>query len=183
MNLQPGNPQNQRPQDFRDDRQQLHPLTLSVPLLPWQGPEPRVQGCQTTPTRGQQLPGGMELSLPAEQAWARGSGLRVQLSPFPVVLLAVMWEPTLSLRFQEPPPGESPPELALLVLYPGPGPEVTVTGAGLLGTQVLGLYRGLPQPQEPSLIAGREEVFCFVFFNPLAAGKGSSFPGRTWKGW
>ncbi|XP_028377311.2 muellerian-inhibiting factor [Phyllostomus discolor] len=53
----------------------------------------------------------------------------------------VTWEPTPSLRFQEPPPGESPPELALLVLYPGPGPEVTVTGAGLLGTQSLCLSR------------------------------------------
>ncbi|XP_016065167.1 PREDICTED: muellerian-inhibiting factor [Miniopterus natalensis] len=54
----------------------------------------------------------------------------------------VTWEPTPSLRFQEPPPGEmSPPELALLVLYPGPGPEVTVTGAGLLGAQNLCLSR------------------------------------------
>ncbi|XP_069353993.1 muellerian-inhibiting factor [Eulemur rufifrons] len=50
----------------------------------------------------------------------------------------VTWEPTPSLRFQEPPPGgASPPELALLVLYPGHGPEVTVTGAGLLGAQSL----------------------------------------------
>lgn len=41
------------------------------------------------------------------------------------------------LKFQEPLPGEaSPLELALLVLYPGPGPEVTVTGAGLPGAQV-----------------------------------------------
>ncbi|EPQ03136.1 Splicing factor 3A subunit 2 [Myotis brandtii] len=48
----------------------------------------------------------------------------------------VIWEPTPSLRFQEPPSGEiSPSEMALLVLYPGSGPEVTVTGAGLLGTQ------------------------------------------------
>ncbi|CAK6445677.1 unnamed protein product [Pipistrellus nathusii] len=54
----------------------------------------------------------------------------------------VTWEPTPSLRFQEPPSGEiSPPEMALLVLYPGPGPEVTVTGAGLLGTQSLCLSR------------------------------------------
>ncbi|XP_036097805.1 muellerian-inhibiting factor [Molossus molossus] len=54
----------------------------------------------------------------------------------------VTWEPTPSLRFQEPPPGEiSPPERALLVLYPGPGPEVTVMGAGLLGTQSLCLSR------------------------------------------
>ncbi|KAI4541460.1 hypothetical protein MG293_008602 [Ovis ammon polii] len=50
----------------------------------------------------------------------------------------VTWEPTPLLRFQEPPPGgASPPELALLVLYPGPGLEVTVTGAGLPGTQSL----------------------------------------------
>lgn len=61
------------------------------------------------------------------------------VSPFPVVLGIVTWEPTPSLRFQEPPHGEiGPLELALLVLYPGPGPEVTVVGAGLLGTQVLG---------------------------------------------
>ncbi|KAM8765090.1 muellerian-inhibiting factor [Rhynchonycteris naso] len=54
----------------------------------------------------------------------------------------VTWEPTPSLRFQEPPSGEiSPEELALLVLYPGPGPEVTVTGAGLLGTQSVCLSR------------------------------------------
>ncbi|XP_052500221.1 muellerian-inhibiting factor [Budorcas taxicolor] len=50
----------------------------------------------------------------------------------------VTWEPTPLLRFQEPPPGgASPPELVLLVLYPGPGLEVTVTGAGLPGTQSL----------------------------------------------
>ncbi|XP_012601136.1 muellerian-inhibiting factor [Microcebus murinus] len=50
----------------------------------------------------------------------------------------VTWEPTPLLKFQEPPSGgTSPPELALLVLYPGHGPEVTVTGAGLLGTQSL----------------------------------------------
>lgn len=61
-----------------------------------------------------------------------------QSSPFPIVLAAVTWEPTPSLRFQEPPPGEiSSPELALLVLYPGPGPEVTVTGAGLPSAQSL----------------------------------------------
>ncbi|XP_042553227.1 muellerian-inhibiting factor [Dipodomys spectabilis] len=51
-------------------------------------------------------------------------------------LAEVTWEPTLSLRFQEPPLGEaSPMEQALLVLYPGPGPEVTVTGTGLQGIQ------------------------------------------------
>ncbi|KAM4887457.1 muellerian-inhibiting factor [Thomomys bottae] len=51
-------------------------------------------------------------------------------------LTEVTWEPALSLRFQEPSLGEaSPMEQALLVLYPGPGPEVTVTGAGLQGIQ------------------------------------------------
>ncbi|NP_001304192.1 muellerian-inhibiting factor precursor [Equus caballus] len=50
----------------------------------------------------------------------------------------VMWEPTPSLRFQEPPSGGANPlEPALLVLYAGPGPEVTVTGAGLPGAQSL----------------------------------------------
>nr|XP_024649770.1 muellerian-inhibiting factor isoform X2 [Macaca nemestrina] len=59
----------------------------------------------------------------------------------PLRLVAlVTWEPTPSLRFQEPPHGVAdPPELALLVLYPGPGPgpEVTVTRAGLPGAQSL----------------------------------------------
>nr|XP_008509524.1 PREDICTED: muellerian-inhibiting factor [Equus przewalskii] len=55
----------------------------------------------------------------------------------------VMWEPTPSLRFQEPPSGgASPLEPALLVLYAGPGPEVTVTGAGLPGAQVPGSSGG-----------------------------------------
>ncbi|KAL6063121.1 hypothetical protein STEG23_037773 [Scotinomys teguina] len=50
----------------------------------------------------------------------------------------VIWEPTLLLKFQEPPPGgASCWEQALLVLYPGPGPQVTVSGAGLQGTQNL----------------------------------------------
>ncbi|XP_003788760.2 muellerian-inhibiting factor [Otolemur garnettii] len=50
----------------------------------------------------------------------------------------VTWEPIPSLRFQEPPlGGAGPPELALLVLYTGRGPEVTVAGAGLPGTQRL----------------------------------------------
>ncbi|XP_026270517.2 muellerian-inhibiting factor, partial [Urocitellus parryii] len=52
-------------------------------------------------------------------------------------LAEVTWEPVPSLRFQEPPGGASPHEQALLVLYPGPGPEVTVTGAGLPGAQGL----------------------------------------------
>ncbi|XP_004632990.1 muellerian-inhibiting factor [Octodon degus] len=53
-------------------------------------------------------------------------------------LVEVMWSSTPSLRFQEPPPGAaSPPEQAVMVLYPGPGPEVTVTGAGLTAAQSL----------------------------------------------
>ncbi|CAH6779263.1 muellerian-inhibiting factor [Phodopus roborovskii] len=55
-------------------------------------------------------------------------------------LAEVIWEPTLLLKFQEPPAGgASRWEQALLVLYPGPGPQVpvTVTGAGLQGTQNL----------------------------------------------
>ena len=49
----------------------------------------------------------------------------------------MIWEPKLLLKFQQPPPGgASRWEQALLVLYPGPGPQVTVTGAGLQGTQV-----------------------------------------------
>ncbi|XP_007641448.2 muellerian-inhibiting factor isoform X1 [Cricetulus griseus] len=53
-------------------------------------------------------------------------------------LAEVKWEPTLLLKFQEPPHGgDSSWEQALLVLYPGPGPQVTVTGAGLQGTQNL----------------------------------------------
>lgn len=64
-----------------------------------------------------------------------GSGVVPSLS----ILATVTWEPTFSLKFQDPPPGgASPLELALLVLYPGPGPEVTVTGTGLPGTQVPG---------------------------------------------
>lgn len=53
-------------------------------------------------------------------------------------LAEVKWEPTLLLKFQEPPHGgDSSWEQALLVLYPGPGPQVTVTGAGLQATQNL----------------------------------------------
>ena len=73
-----------------------------------------------------------------------GSGV-----PSLFVVATVTWEPALSLKFQEPPPGgASPLELALLVLYPGPGPEVAVTGAGLPGTQVPGLGWGSPCPAE-----------------------------------
>ncbi|XP_075831541.1 muellerian-inhibiting factor [Microtus pennsylvanicus] len=53
-------------------------------------------------------------------------------------LTEVIWEPTLLLKFQEPPRGGAIRwEQALLVLYPGPGPQVTVTGTGLQGTQNL----------------------------------------------
>uniref|UniRef100_A0A8C0W8X1 Muellerian-inhibiting factor n=1 Tax=Castor canadensis TaxID=51338 RepID=A0A8C0W8X1_CASCN len=53
-------------------------------------------------------------------------------------LAEVTWEPTFSLRFQEPPRGgASPEDQALLVLYPEPGPEVTVTGTGLQGAQTV----------------------------------------------
>ncbi|XP_077616741.1 muellerian-inhibiting factor [Crocuta crocuta] len=69
------------------------------------------------------------------QAWLGGPGGRRLVV---LHLEEVTWEPTPSLKFQEPPPGGAGPlELAVLVLYPGPGPEVTVTGAGLPGTQAL----------------------------------------------
>ncbi|XP_012291262.2 muellerian-inhibiting factor [Aotus nancymaae] len=75
------------------------------------------------------------LSLQQLGAWLRGPGGQRLVV---LHLEEVTWEPTPSLRFQEPPPGGAgPPELALLVLYPGPGPEVTVTRAGLLGSQSL----------------------------------------------
>uniref|UniRef100_A0A8C5LDF7 Muellerian-inhibiting factor n=1 Tax=Jaculus jaculus TaxID=51337 RepID=A0A8C5LDF7_JACJA len=68
-------------------------------------------------------------------AWLRepgGQGLLV------LPLDEVTWEPTLLLRFQEPSPGgASPGAQALLVVYPGPGPAVAVTGAGLRGVQSL----------------------------------------------
>ncbi|XP_006898040.1 PREDICTED: muellerian-inhibiting factor [Elephantulus edwardii] len=50
----------------------------------------------------------------------------------------VTWEPTPSLRFQEPPPGGAGHlDLALLVLYPGVGSATTVSGAGLPRAQSL----------------------------------------------
>ncbi|XP_049644204.1 muellerian-inhibiting factor [Suncus etruscus] len=50
----------------------------------------------------------------------------------------VTWEPVPALKFKEPPRGATgPQELALLVLYSGPGTEVTVTGTGLQGNQSL----------------------------------------------
>ncbi|XP_059775892.1 muellerian-inhibiting factor [Balaenoptera ricei] len=87
------------------------------------------------------------------QAWLGGPGGRRLVV---LHLEEVTWEPTPSLRFQEPPPGgASPEELALMVLYPGPGPEVTVTGAGLPGAQSLCLSQDssyLP------LVVGRPEA-------------------------
>ncbi|XP_052603093.1 muellerian-inhibiting factor [Peromyscus californicus insignis] len=98
----------------------------------------------------------------------------------------VIWEPTLLLKFQEPPPGgASRWEQALLVLYPGPGPQVTVTGAGLQGTQNLcptpdtrylvlavdvpsGAWSGpglaltlQPRPEGAALSIGRLQAFLF----------------------
>ncbi|XP_011286375.3 muellerian-inhibiting factor [Felis catus] len=74
-------------------------------------------------------------SLRQLQAWLGEPGGRRLVV---LHLEEVTWEPTPSLKFQEPPPGGAGPlELAMLVLYPGPGPEVTVTGAGLPGTQSL----------------------------------------------
>ncbi|XP_055968760.1 muellerian-inhibiting factor [Sorex fumeus] len=74
-------------------------------------------------------------SLQQLGAWLRGAGGQRLVV---LHLEEVTWEPALALRFQEPPLGAaSAPELALLVLYPGPGPEVTVTGAGLRGAQKL----------------------------------------------
>lgn len=118
------------------------------------------------------LPDGVELSL-QDMLGPKAQASVAQLSPFPIILVAVTWEPTPSLRFQEPPPGEiSPPDRALLVLYPGPGPgpEVTVMGAGLLGTQVPGLSWAFPHPQESSPIEGEGGG---VFLTVCASGKGS----------
>ncbi|XP_031293953.2 muellerian-inhibiting factor [Camelus dromedarius] len=83
-------------------------------------------------------PSGRQAALPhlqQLQAWLGEAGGRRLVV---LHLEEVMWELTPSLKFQEPPPGgASPLELALLVLYPGTGPEVTVTGTGLPGTQSL----------------------------------------------
>ncbi|XP_005083342.1 muellerian-inhibiting factor isoform X1 [Mesocricetus auratus] len=79
-----------------------------------------------------------QTTLPALQrlgAWLGETGGQQLLV---LHLAEVIWEPTLLLKFQEPPHGgASRWEQALLVLYPGPGPQVTVTGAGLQGTQSL----------------------------------------------
>ncbi|XP_004441480.1 PREDICTED: muellerian-inhibiting factor [Ceratotherium simum simum] len=75
------------------------------------------------------------LPLQQLQAWLGEPGGRRLVV---LHLEEVTWEPTPSLRFQQPPPGGAGPlEPALLVLYPGPGPEVTVIGAGLQGAQGL----------------------------------------------
>ncbi|XP_058393599.1 muellerian-inhibiting factor [Diceros bicornis minor] len=83
-------------------------------------------------------PGNRQATLPPLQqlqAWLGEPGGRQLVV---LHLEEVTWEPTPSLRFQQPPPGGAGPlEPALLVLYPGPGPEVTVTGAGLQGAQGL----------------------------------------------
>ena len=77
----------------------------------------------------------------------------------------MIWEPTLLLKYQEPPRGGAIRwEQALLVLYPGPGPQVTVTGTGLQGTQVresgmgpsrdsrlVGVYKDLPNRRVPGV--------------------------------
>nr|XP_008985195.3 muellerian-inhibiting factor isoform X2 [Callithrix jacchus] len=95
-------------------------------------------GPQDLATFGVCSPGDRQaalLSLQRLGAWLRGPGGQRLVV---LHLEEVTWEPTPSLRFQEPPPGGAgPPELALLVLYPGPGPEVTVMRAGLLGSQSL----------------------------------------------
>ncbi|XP_058138117.1 LOW QUALITY PROTEIN: muellerian-inhibiting factor [Dasypus novemcinctus] len=95
-------------------------------------------GSRDLATFGACSPGDRQAALAPLQrlgAWLREPrGQRLVV----LQLEEVTWEPTLALRFQEPPPGEAgPPERALLVLYPGSGPEVTVTGAGLPGVQSL----------------------------------------------
>lgn len=113
------------------------PDEVPAPGIQESGQYPRPSSQQTG--RGCSRGGGSW----AQQAW---EALGLSGSGVPVVLAAVTWEPVPSLRFQEPPGGASPQEQALLVLYPGPGPEVTVTGAGLPGAQVLGVAWGSPGP-------------------------------------
>uniref|UniRef100_A0A0P6JH04 Muellerian-inhibiting factor n=1 Tax=Heterocephalus glaber TaxID=10181 RepID=A0A0P6JH04_HETGA len=101
-----------------------------------------VQGTRWRPhdlaTFGVCSPGHTQAILPALQHlgdWLREPGGQRLLV---LHLAEVTWDPTPLLRFQEPPPGAAiPQEQALLVLYPGPGPEVTVTGAGLPAAQRL----------------------------------------------
>ncbi|KAL4827465.1 hypothetical protein H8958_000459 [Nasalis larvatus] len=89
-------------------------------------------------TFGVCTPGDRQAALPSLRrlgAWLQDPGGQRLVV---LHLEEVTWEPTPSLRFQEPPHGGGDPlELALLVLYPGPGPEVTVTTAGLPGAQTL----------------------------------------------
>ncbi|KFO28874.1 Muellerian-inhibiting factor [Fukomys damarensis] len=101
-----------------------------------------VQGTRWGPhdlaTFGVCSPGHTQAVLPALQhlgAWLQEPGGQRLLI---LHLAEVTWDPTPLLRFQEPPSGAViPQEQALLVLYPGPGPEVTVTGAGLPAAQRL----------------------------------------------
>lgn len=122
------------------------PILSVLPPVSWQGPAPGVEGCP--PPRVSQGPQLGWSSPSLKDRLGRGAQASVAQLSFPIILAAVTWEPTPSLRFQEPPSGEiSPPETALLVLYPGSGPEVTVTGAGLLGTQVPRLSWAFLHPQ------------------------------------
>ena len=96
----------------------------------------RCLGVKPLPVWVGALPAGLQDGL---RGGAGASVTQVLPLPYLSLLATVTWEPTPSLKFQEPPPGGAGPlELAMLVLYPGPGPEVTVTGAGLPGTQVPG---------------------------------------------
>ncbi|KAL2764146.1 muellerian-inhibiting factor preproprotein, partial [Daubentonia madagascariensis] len=107
-------------------------------------------GARDLATFGVCSPGDRQAALPLLQrlgAWLGAPGGQRLLV---LHLEEVTWEPTPSLRFQEPPPGEaSPPELALLVLYPGHGPEVTVTGGWAAGCP-----EPLPVPGHPLPGAG-----------------------------
>ncbi|XP_075400839.1 muellerian-inhibiting factor [Tenrec ecaudatus] len=68
-------------------------------------------------------------------AWLRAPGVQRLVV---LHLKEVSWEPTLSMSFQEPVTREAGPlDKALLVLYPGAALSVTISGAGLLGTQSL----------------------------------------------
>uniref|UniRef100_A0A2K6KCF8 Muellerian-inhibiting factor n=1 Tax=Rhinopithecus bieti TaxID=61621 RepID=A0A2K6KCF8_RHIBE len=85
-------------------------------------------------TFGVCTPGDRQAALPSLRrlgAWLQDPGGQRLVV---LHLEEVTWEPTPSLRFQEPPHGGGDSlELALLVLYPGPGPEVPggCMGAGL----------------------------------------------------
>ncbi|XP_062040930.1 muellerian-inhibiting factor [Lepus europaeus] len=101
-----------------------------------------VQGARWGPrdldTFGVCSPSPAQAALPALRRLAARLGEPGAPRLWVLHLEEVTWEPTPSLRFQEPPPGGAHPlELALLVLYPGPGPAVTATGPGLPGAQSL----------------------------------------------